>query len=62
MSNFPDPKKVLIGTEMREDLGLLIGYCIGLGWQENIMPSEHAVELLETFLAKYDRPAGEREE
>ena len=53
MSKFAKVEEVLDGKDMNEDIGFLIGYCVSLGWGEEIMPSRHCSELAEEFLRKY---------
>lgn len=48
-----DPKKVLDGADMNQDIHQLIGYCVALGWNEKVFPSEHCAALAEEFLRKH---------
>ena len=52
---FNSPNKILDGADMNQDIHRLIGYCVGLGWEEKTMPSSHCIELAECFLSKYQK-------
>ena len=53
MDKFQNPKVVLDGADMNQDIHQLVGYCVSLGWTEKEMPSEHCIALCEEFLRKY---------
>jgi len=57
---YPNPKEILDGADLNQDVHQLIGYCISLGWTDKVMPSQHASELAEAFLKKY-RPNPDKE-
>ena len=53
-----DPKDVLDGAEMCQDIHQLVGYCWSLGNTEKVFPSEHCAELCRLFLEKYRSTKG----
>lgn len=53
MNDLTDPKQVLDGADMEEDILYLLGYAWSLGNTKKIFPSEHCKELANTFLTKY---------
>lgn len=50
------PEKVLDGNDMNQDIGQLIGYVHSIGIDtgpKGVFPSEHFIELIETFMRKH---------
>lgn len=53
MSKFKTPEELIEGVALNYDLLQLFGYLVGLGWQEEVFPTEHVISLHQRLMDLY---------